>query len=97
MEKLKGWIILHILCYLSEKDKEINTLIGKDSIEDNWYFSKTLIKVSNIVSIDLEYSEESMETMKGKCYVGILPTILEVKETPEQVIELIRKDYDRTN
>ena len=100
----KGWIILDVLCEneeLTEEQKaelEIQKLIkGNDDIDDikwnkeNTIFKKTLIQVSNITAIDLEYGPKTL--IKGKSYVHLNGVCTEVKQHPLEIVTQI--EYDR--
>lgn len=90
MEELKGWIYLDVLCHTEQSEalKELH-LDYKHHLVHN----KNLVQVSNIVSIQLEYNGEEI---KG-CFVYSNDNCMEVKQTKEEVIELIKIDKLKIN
>lgn len=88
MINLKGWIVLHALAYESQSEIEIAKLMNK---EPDTVFVKTLVQISNISSIDLEYSDGFLEE-GSNAFVSLPDKIMEVRETPEEIIRLIQKN-----
>lgn len=91
---MKGWITLHVLCYNdvdedSEKLRDLGITI-KDKEET--IFRKCLFQISNIAGIDLEFGEIEHDKMKGNAYIHTNGGTIEVKETPKEILDLIKID-----
>ncbi len=84
----KGWIVLDVLCYESDADKELSKILDK---ERSLVFRPIALQVSKIVGVDLEYADDFLEE-GANANVHTVTVQMETKQTPEEVFELIKLD-----
>jgi predicted HTH transcriptional regulator len=78
---MKGWITLHILVHTDETEEKEK--LGIEIPEDHNKYDAHLININSICGINL--------TGKGYCVLYISNHMVETKESPEEIIELIKK------
>ncbi len=87
----KGWIVLDVLCYESDADRELSKILDK---ERSLVFRPIALQVSKIVGVDLEYADDFLEP-GCNANVHMVTTQMEVSQTPEEVFRLIQLDKEK--